>query len=176
VSAVAKAWQSSWSGSPRRPLYLGPRGSRLPPSESEGVEGLVNKPVELAWHRSRDLPEGRESGDSVHGAPRGRAGRGNRRQRHAGRASKVLVGPRIGRSEGASVAIKLGSRAIRAHEIPAADLQEEPTKRVEIGAESPTQSFRRIRRRRRLPGEHRSERSEQLDRASAGERSNKLSM
>jgi hypothetical protein len=38
----------------------------------------------------------------------------------------------------------------------------------------PTQSFRRIRRRRRLPGEHRSERSEPLDGASASERSNQF--
>jgi dihydroorotate dehydrogenase len=45
-------------------------------------------------------------------------------------------------------------------DVRAADLQEEPTKRVENQAGSSTQSFRRVRRRRRLPGEHRSERSE----------------
>ena len=38
-----------------------------------------------------------------------------------------------------------------------------PRKRVEDRADSATRSFRRIRRRRRLPGEHRSERSEPLD-------------
>ena len=37
----------------------------------------------------------------------------------------------------------------------------------ETRADLPTQSFRRIRRRRRLPGEHRSERSEPVDTASA---------
>jgi hypothetical protein len=57
--------------------------------------------------------------------------------------------------------------AIRARDVRAADLQEEPTKRVEDGADSSTQSFRRIRRRRRLAGEHRSERSEPLNTASA---------
>jgi hypothetical protein len=50
------------------------------------------------------------------------------------------------------------SSAIRARDVRAADLQDR--------ADSPTQSFRRIRRRRRLPGEHRSERSEPLDTAS----------
>jgi hypothetical protein len=58
-------------------------------------------------------------------------------------------------------------RAIRARDVRAADLQEETTKRLENSADPLTQSFRRIRRRRRLPGEHRSERSEPLDRASA---------
>jgi hypothetical protein len=41
--------------------------------------------------------------------------------------------------------------AIRARDVRAADLQEEPAKRVEKRANSPTQSFRRIRRRRRQP-------------------------
>jgi hypothetical protein len=58
------------------------------------------------------------------------------------------------------------SSAIRARDVRAADLQEEPTKRIQNRADSPTQAFRRIRRRRRLPGEHRSERSEPLDTAS----------
>jgi hypothetical protein len=40
--------------------------------------------------------------------------------------------------------------AIRARDVRAADLQEEPTKPVKKRADSPTQSFRRIRRRRRL--------------------------
>jgi hypothetical protein len=47
-----------------------------------------------------------------------------------------------------------------------ADLQEEPTKRIETRADFLTQTFRRIRRRRRLSGEHRSERSEPSDTAS----------
>ena len=51
-------------------------------------------------------------------------------------------------------------RAIRARDVRAADLQEEPTKHVETGLDSAAKSFRRIRRRRRLPSEHRSERSE----------------
>jgi DNA-binding Lrp family transcriptional regulator len=55
-------------------------------------------------------------------------------------------------------------------------VQEKPTKRIEHRADPPTQSFRRIRRRRRLPGEHRSERSEPLDTASASERSNQIRM
>jgi hypothetical protein len=58
------------------------------------------------------------------------------------------------------------SSAIRARDVRAADLQEEPTKRIQNRANSPTQAFRRIRRRRRLPGGHRSERSEPLDTAS----------
>jgi hypothetical protein len=45
-------------------------------------------------------------------------------------------------------------------------------KRLKKRGDSPTQAFRRIGRRRRLPGEHRSERSEPLDIASASERSN----
>ena len=48
--------------------------------------------------------------------------------------------------------------AIHARDVRAADLQEELTKRIENRAASPTQSFRRIRRRRRLYSEHRSER------------------
>jgi hypothetical protein len=52
--------------------------------------------------------------------------------------------------------------AIRARDVRAADLQEEPTKRIENRVASPTRSFRRIRRRRRLSGEHRSERSAPL--------------
>jgi hypothetical protein len=40
--------------------------------------------------------------------------------------------------------------AIRARDVRAADLQEEPTKPVRKRADSPTQSFRRIRRGRRL--------------------------
>ena len=63
-------------------------------------------------------------------------------------------------------------RAIRARDVRAADLQEKPTKRVENRADLLTQSFRRIQRRRPLPGEHRSERSEPIYGASAGERSN----
>jgi hypothetical protein len=55
--------------------------------------------------------------------------------------------------------------AIRARDVRAADLQEEPTKPAER-ADLPRQSFGRIRRRRRLPGEHRSERSEPSDTAS----------
>ena len=31
----------------------------------------MDQPIELTWHRSRDLLEGGESGDSVDGAPRG---------------------------------------------------------------------------------------------------------
>jgi hypothetical protein len=62
--------------------------------------------------------------------------------------------------------------AIRARDVRAADLQEEPTKPVENRAVLRGWSFRRIRRRRRLPGEHLSERSEPLDTASASERSN----
>ena len=58
------------------------------------------------------------------------------------------------------------SGAIRASDVRAADLQEEPTKRVG-GEVTLHQKFHRIRRRRRLLGEHRSERSEQLDTASA---------
>jgi hypothetical protein len=58
-------------------------------------------------------------------------------------------------------------RAIRAGDVRAADLQEEPTKPIVDRADSLMQAFRRIRRRRRLPGEHRSERSEPLDTASA---------
>jgi hypothetical protein len=45
-------------------------------------------------------------------------------------------------------------------------------KRLKKRGDSPTQAFRRIGRRRRLPGEHRCERSEPLDIASASERSN----
>ena len=56
--------------------------------------------------------------------------------------------------------------AVRARDVRAADLQEEPRKRVKKQL-FPGRSFRRIRRRRRLPGEHRSERSEPLDTASA---------
>jgi hypothetical protein len=56
--------------------------------------------------------------------------------------------------------------AIRARDVRAADLQEEPTKRAKNSADSPTQSFRWIRRRRRLLSEHRSERSEPSDTAS----------
>jgi hypothetical protein len=52
-------------------------------------------------------------------------------------------------------------------DVRAADLQEEPTERVENTADSSTQSFRGIRRRRRHPGEHRGERSEPLNTASA---------
>jgi hypothetical protein len=66
-------------------------------------------------------------------------------------------------------------RAIRTAMFAAADLQEEPTKRIENKADSAVQSFRRIRRRRRLPSEHRSERSEPLDTACAAERSNQIS-
>jgi hypothetical protein len=54
-----------------------------------------------------------------------------------------------------------------ARDAHAADLQEEPTKRAEKRADCPRQSFRRIRRRRRLPSEPGSERSEPLDTASA---------
>jgi hypothetical protein len=61
---------------------------------------------------------------------------------------------------------------IRASDVRAADLQEEPTKRPENRASCPTRSFHRIRRRRRLPGEHRSEQSEPLNGASTIERSN----
>ena len=62
--------------------------------------------------------------------------------------------------------------AIRARDVRAADLQEKPTKLVTSRAKSSTQAFRRIRRRRRLPGEHRCERSEPMSTASPGERSN----
>jgi hypothetical protein len=58
-------------------------------------------------------------------------------------------------------------RAIRARDVPAADLQKEPTKRHETRFDCPTRSFRWIRRRRRLASEHRSERSEQSNTASA---------
>jgi hypothetical protein len=47
-------------------------------------------------------------------------------------------------------------------DVRAADLQEEPTKRVEDRAGFVTRSFRRVRRRRRFPGEYCSEWSEQL--------------
>ncbi len=57
--------------------------------------------------------------------------------------------------------------AIRARDVRAADLQEEPTKRIASRADSSRQSFRRIRRRRRLLGEHRREHSEPSDTASA---------
>jgi hypothetical protein len=57
-------------------------------------------------------------------------------------------------------------------DVRAADLQEKPTKRLKKRGDSPAQAFRRIGRRRRLPGEHRSERSEPLDIAGASERSN----
>jgi hypothetical protein len=50
----------------------------------------------------------------------------------------------------------------------AGEADETPQKR----GDSPAQAFRRIGRRRRLPGEHRSERSEPLDIAGASERSN----
>jgi hypothetical protein len=46
---------------------------------------------------------------------------------------------------------------IRARDVRAADLQEKPTKQDENRADS-TRELRRIRRRWRLPGEHRSER------------------
>ena len=55
--------------------------------------------------------------------------------------------------------------AIRARDVRAADLQEKPTKTVEIELLR-QRCFRRMRRRRRLPSEDRSERSEQSDRAS----------
>jgi hypothetical protein len=55
--------------------------------------------------------------------------------------------------------------AIRTSDVRAAALQEERTKRRQREV-TLHQEFRRIRRRRRLPGEHRSERSEQLDTAS----------
>src|SRR6185295_20293209 len=61
---------------------------------------------------------------------------------------------------------------IRARDVRAADLQEEPTKRIESRLGCPRRSFRRMRRRRRLPSEHRSERSEPSDTASERERSN----
>ena len=41
--------------------------------------------------------------------------------------------------------------AIRASDVRAAGLQEEPTKRLENRSEAPTRSFCRIRRSRRLP-------------------------
>ena len=131
----------------------------------------MDQPVELAWHRSRDLPEGRESGDSVHGAPRGRAG-----PQYVGLtgAGWLAIGDSL-----MPVVLLLGPMSIvgtGVRDVLLSPMTRAQDRRVEIGAESPTQSFRRIRRRRRLPGEHRSERSEQLDRASAGERSNKLSM
>jgi hypothetical protein len=66
--------------------------------------------------------------------------------------------------------------AIRARDVRAADLQEEPTKRAKNRADSRTESFRRIRRRRRLPSEHRSERSEQGSGASEAERSNQIGL
>ena len=56
--------------------------------------------------------------------------------------------------------------AIRARDVRAADLQQGPTKRIKSRACFPRQSFRRSRRRRRLTGEHRSERSEPSDTAS----------
>ncbi len=52
-------------------------------------------------------------------------------------------------------------------DVRAADLQEKPTKRIKNTADYSEIAFRRIRRRRRLPGERRSERSEPSDRASA---------
>src|SRR5215217_5976144 len=54
-----------------------------------------------------------------------------------------------------------------ARDVRDAALQDEPTKRLKNSAGSLTQSFRRIRRRRRLPSEHRSERSEPSDTANA---------
>jgi hypothetical protein len=65
--------------------------------------------------------------------------------------------------------------AIRARNLRAADLQKESTKPVENRADSATRSFRRIRRRWRLPGGHRSERSEasnETQRAQRAEQSN----
>ena len=64
--------------------------------------------------------------------------------------------------------------AIRARDVRAADLQEKPTKQDENRADS-TRELRRIRRRWRLPGEHRSERQRairQSERSEWGERSN----
>ena len=60
------------------------------------------------------------------------------------------------------VAATSASRDVRA-----ADLQEKPTKLSRTKPVLPKQSFRRIRRRRRLPSEHRSERSERSNTASA---------
>jgi hypothetical protein len=62
--------------------------------------------------------------------------------------------------------------AIRVRDVRAADLQEELTKRAKNQSGCRGRSFRRIRRRRRLPGEHRSEWSEPLDTACDSERSN----
>ncbi len=59
--------------------------------------------------------------------------------------------------------------AIRAGDVRAADLQEEPTKRIRDGDGSARRSFRRIRRRRRLP-ERISQRAQRAIRRS--ERSN----
>jgi len=53
--------------------------------------------------------------------------------------------------------------AKRARDVRAADLQEKPTKRVENGANSPTQIVSSDPTKTAAPGEHRSERSEPLD-------------
>ena len=53
---------------------------------------------------------------------------------------------------------------IRARDVPAADLQEKPTKQDENRADS-TRELRRIRRRRRLPANIAASASEPLDRA-----------
>ena len=60
---------------------------------------------------------------------------------------------------------------IRARDVRAADLQEKPTKQDENRADS-TRELRRIRRRRRLPGEHRSERQRAIRQSERSERSN----
>jgi len=60
--------------------------------------------------------------------------------------------------------------AIRARDVRAAGLQEEPTKRGENRADFQTSSFRRIRRRRRLPANiAASGASQQAQRAKASE-------
>jgi hypothetical protein len=64
--------------------------------------------------------------------------------------------------------------AIRARDVRAADLQEKPTKRVKNKAGLPRQSFRWIRRRRRLPSETSQRAERAIKHSEHSERSNQI--
>jgi hypothetical protein len=105
------------------------------------------------------------------------------RSEHCERSNQTRIARRRAEEEGGDtpfVPERRRSRrpqgAIRARDVRAADLQEEPTKRVEQRADSATRSFRRIRRRRRLPGDiAASGASHETERAQRAEQSNTAS-